>query len=72
MENSSEQVPIHCETVRADTRMYITSSACSDHLYNGVIICSGTIMMLMRIVDPEGTERCRRHRLKRRIYQNKV
>lgn len=31
-----------------------------------------TVMMLLRLLDPEGSERRRGHRLRRRVYQNKV
>lgn len=33
---------------------------------------SSTVMMLLRLVDPEGSKRRCHHRLKRRVYQNKV
>ena len=36
------------------------------------IIYRSTVMMLMKILNPTGVENRRRHRLKRRIYQNKV
>ena len=29
-------------------------------------------MMLMKVLNPAGVERRRQHRLKRRVYQNKV
>ena len=31
-----------------------------------------TVMMLMHVINPRGTERRRRHCLRRRVYQNKV
>lgn len=47
-----------------------------NYLYLPVIgityIYRSTVMMIMKILNPDGVERRRRHRLKRRVYQNKV
>ena len=41
-----------------------------EYIYN--LIFRSTVQMLMSILDYVGAKRRRKHRLKRRVYQNKV
>jgi len=59
----------HGLSVKQYTKGQCMEEQCYVH---AILYIRNTVQMLMSVLDPDGVKRWKGHRLKRRIYQNKV
>ena len=64
MANHANKIQVSCQAIRLYGSYILRSNQLDDF--------RSTVMMLLKVLDPEGSERRLRHRLRRRVYQNKV